>query len=81
MNREQWRDLQRALCPSDLESVQRFAEKLALDHPFVFVHDGRFSISLDGPGIAPLAGQLLAALTEDTAHWQPGVPPSASSMQ
>lgn len=80
MNREQWRDLQRSLCPGDLESVQRFAEKLALDHPFVFVHDGRYSISLDGPGIGPLAVQLLASLTDDTAHWQPGSP-SSSSMQ
>jgi hypothetical protein len=72
MNRNQWRDLQLSLCPSDLESVQRFAEKLALDHPFVFVHDGRFSISLDGPGIAPLAGQLLVTLAANAPSEAPG---------
>jgi hypothetical protein len=65
MNRNQWRDLQRALHPKDLESVQRFAEKLASDEPFVFVFDGRLSFSLDGPGIAPLAGDLIGTLTQD----------------
>lgn len=82
MNREQWRDLQRALHPKDLESVQRFAEKLALDHPFVFVSDGRFSFSLDGPGIAPLAGELLVSLTQDLELQPPlGIPPPVGAMQ
>lgn len=65
MNRDQWRSLQRDLDPKDLESVQRFAEKLLLDHPFVFVSDGRRSLSLDGPGVEPLAGALLLELARD----------------
>jgi hypothetical protein len=80
VNREQWRDLQRALHPKDLESVQRFAEKLALDHPFVFVSDGRFSFSLDGPGVHPLAAQLLGELTRDI-EWAPGSPDFAGAVQ
>lgn len=62
MNREQWRELQRALHPEDLATVQRFAEKLALDHPFVFVTNGRLSFALDGPGVADLANGLLGEL-------------------
>jgi hypothetical protein len=81
VNREQWRDLQRALHPKDLESVQRFAEKLALDHPFVFVSDGRFSFSLDGPGVQPLAAQLLGELTRDMEQWAPGSPDFAGAVQ
>ena len=76
MNREQWRELQRALHPKDLESVQRFAEKLALDHPFVFVSNGSLSFSLDGPGVVDMANALLGELA--------GVPfkaPAASPVQ
>lgn len=62
MNGREWAELQRALHPKDLESVQCFAEKLALDHPFVFVTDGRLSASLDGPGVRPMAEGLLSAL-------------------
>jgi hypothetical protein len=71
MNRAEWRELQRGLHPKDLESVQRFAEKLALDHPFVFVSDGRLSLSLDGPGIASLAGELIANLAQDLGGAHP----------
>ena len=81
MNRERWRDLQRSLDPADLESVQRFAEKLLLDHPFVFVSDGRFSMSLDGPGVAALAGELLGSLAQGIEVGQPGQGPSSEAMQ
>jgi hypothetical protein len=76
MNREQWRELQRALHPKDLESVQRFAEKLALDHPFVFVSNGTLSFSLDGPGVFDMASALLGELAG-----VPYEPPGASSVQ
>lgn len=80
MNRNQWRDLQRALHPKDLESVQRFAEKLALDHPFVFVFDGRLSFSLDGAGVAPIAHELIESLTQDLEP-KPFCMPTVGAMQ
>jgi len=78
VNRERWRDLQRTLHPKDLESVQCFAEKLALDHPFVFVSNGRLSFSLDGPGVLDMANALLSELADGLP--QP-LPFTASSMQ
>jgi hypothetical protein len=76
MNREQWRDLQHSLHPADLESVQRFAEKLLLDHPFVFATDGTRSCSLDGPGVFKLATEIVSSMYSDAATSR-AMPPSA----
>jgi hypothetical protein len=65
VNRERWRDLQRALHPEDMVSVQRFAEALAVCDPFVFAYDGRLSLSVEGPGVRDLA----AAMIEDLTHF------------
>jgi hypothetical protein len=70
MTRQEWRDLQRSLHPQDLVTVQRFAEKLLLDHPFVFATDGRFSLSYDGPGVMPFARRVIAAIGADAERNQ-----------
>jgi hypothetical protein len=63
MNRERWRELQRALHPDDLASVHCFAESLAVCEPFVFAYDGRRSMSVDGPAVRELAEVMIDDLT------------------
>jgi hypothetical protein len=64
VNRERWRQLQRALHPEDLVTVHRFAEALAVCEPFVFAYDGRLSMSIEGPAVRDLASAMIEDLTQ-----------------
>jgi hypothetical protein len=71
VNRERWRDLQRALHPDDLVTVHRFAEALAVCEPFVFAYDGRLSMSIEGPAVRELASAMIEDLTAGAPRAEP----------
>lgn len=81
MKAEDWLELQRALDPRDLESVQRFAASLALNAPFVFSTDGRLSMSLEGPGAAELSEAVLALIGHEALRHQTGGQATSEAMQ